>query len=211
MRFHTGFIGSMISIFAVLLSACSTVPEADGLSAGRFAAQPNHHAAIHSQTTALNAAAFSSPLAAVLAAENEYNPLSIAQDREFIGAILLQGGVYRFTVGHGISGEDTVTVRLALPRGAKIIAFWHTHGAAGHGRKYFSAVDTALANSWRKPFYLADYSGTLRVFNPGDNTMTAVTASRLGLGMQSGYAKGSDVIAEDGRRARVATRTLARR
>ncbi|MGI9295455.1 MAG: DUF4329 domain-containing protein [Pseudomonadales bacterium] len=163
------------------------------------------------QITALTTATFDSPLAAVLAAENEYNPLSIAQDREFIGAVLRHHGVYRYTVGQGLTGEDTVTVRLAVPRGAEIVAFWHTHGAAGHGRNYFSAVDTALVNSWNKPFYMADYSGTLRVFNPGDATMTAMKARRLGLGDRSGYAKGRVVMTEDSRRARVATSLLAQR
>lgn len=216
MRIFMRFMGSTITVIAVFLSACSALPEADGLTAGRYStqpnnAQPNNQANAGAQMTALTAAAFESPLAAVLAAENEYNPLSIAQDREFIGAILQHRGAYRYTVGQGMSGEDTVTVRLTLPRGAEIVAFWHTHGAAGHGRKYFSAVDTALVNSWNKPFYMADHSGRLRVFNPGDNTINAATAGRLGLGVQSGYAKGSYVIAEDGRRARVATSLLARR
>lgn len=211
MRIYSRFIGSMMALLAVLLSACSTAPAAGGLTAGRHGAQAYDNADFRVQTTELPAATFSSPLAAVLAAENEYNPLSIARDREFIGVIFQHRDMYRYTVGQGLSGEDTVTVRLAVPRGAKVVAFWHTHGAAGHGRKYFSAVDTALVNSWNKPFYMADASGTLRIFKPGDPTMTAMTARRLNLGERAGYARGSVVMAADGRRARVATSLLARR
>ncbi|MGI9288915.1 MAG: hypothetical protein ACR2P1_26295, partial [Pseudomonadales bacterium] len=76
---------------------------------------------------------------------------------------------------------------------------------------YFSREDTALVNSWNKPFYMADYSGTLRVFNPGDPTMTATKARRLGLGDRTGYAKGRVVMTADSQRARVATSLLARR
>lgn len=211
MGFYTRFTGLTITILAALLSACSTIPTADRISAGHQGAQLYDNSDSRAQITALTTATFSSPLAAVMAAENEYNPLSIAQDREFIGAILLHNGAYSFTVGQGLSGEDTVTVRVAVPRGAEIVAFWHTHGAAGQGRRYFSGVDTALVNSWNKPFYMADYSGTLRVFYPGDPTMTVMKARRLGLGDRTGYAKGRIVETEDNLRARIATSLLARR
>ncbi|MGI9286776.1 MAG: DUF4329 domain-containing protein, partial [Pseudomonadales bacterium] len=177
MGFYTHFTGLTITILAALLSACSSIPTADdGVATAHHGAQLYDNSDMRAQVTALTRATFSSPLAAVMAAENEYNPLSIAQDREFIGAILQHNGLFRYTVGQGLSGEDTVTVRVAVPRGAEIVAFWHTHGAAGHGRRYFSREDTALVNSWNKPFYMADYSGTLRVFNPGDPTMTATKA-----------------------------------
>lgn len=211
MGFYTRFTGLTITILAALLSACSTIPAADAVSAAHHGARLYNNSDGRTQITALTTATFSSPLAAVMAAENEYNPLSIAQDREFIGAILQHNGVYRYTVGQGLSGEDTVTVRVAVPRGAEIVAFWHTHGAAGHGRRYFSGVDTALVNSWNKPFYMADYSGTLRVFYPGDPTMTAMKARGLGLGDRTGYAKGRVVETEDNLRARIATSLLARR
>ncbi len=211
MGFYKRFIGLTITLLAASLSACSTIPAADGITADHYSAQLYDDGDIRAHVTALTTPTFSSPLAAVMAAENEYNPLSIAQDREFIGAILQHNGVYRYTVGQGLSGEDTVIVRVAIPRGAEIVAFWHTHGAAGHGRRYFSGVDTALVNSWNKPFYMADYSGTLRVFYPGDPTMTAMKARGLGLGDRTGYAKGRVVETEDNLRARVATSLLARR
>ena len=203
--------GLTIVILSALLASCSSISESDDITAGRYAAQPNHNPAVRAKSTAVATPTFSSQLTAVRAAANQYNPLSIAQDREFIGAILQHNGGYRYTVGQGMSGEDTVSVRIALPRGAKVVAFWHTHGAAGHARKYFSAVDTALVNSWKKPFYMADAAGVLRVFTPGDNTLTAMQAGQLSLGRQAGYAKGSKVIAEDGQRVRIATSQLARR
>ncbi len=211
MQISTRLTGLTIVILSALLASCSSISASDDVTAGRYTAQPNHTAAAGTKSTAVANATFNSQLAAVQAAANQYNPLSVAQDREFIGAILQHNGGYRFTVGQGMSGEDTVSVRIALPRGARVVAFWHTHGAAGHARKYFSAVDTALVNSWNKPFYMADAAGVLRVFSPGDNTMTAMQAGRLSLGRQAGYAKGSKVIADDGQRVRIATSLLARR
>lgn len=78
-------------------------------------------------------------------------------------------------------------------------------------RQYFSAVDSALAESWNKPFYIANPSATLHVFQRGDNTLAALEAGRLGLGSQADYAKGQPVLAENGGRARLATSLLASR
>lgn len=135
---------------------------------------------------------------AVVAAANRYNPMSIQQDREFLGAIVMLDGQYRYTVGHGESGQDTVSLRLQIPKNAKVVAFWHTHGDAAPNRRYFSKIDTQLAEQWQLPFYLADYTGALRIFEPG------VSRIRYA-GMRSGgsYSKGSRVHDASGSAIRI--------
>ena len=84
---------------------------------------------------------------AVIFASNRYNPVSIQEDREFIGAILYDAGVggrYIYTVEAGVSGHDQVTTRIRIPKGYHLVAFWHTHGAAQWSRQFFSEIDTAL-------------------------------------------------------------------
>lgn len=211
MRYANQLIAAATTTLVLLLSACGTTTGLGHLNAARIGSHTATHSGAAQPASTLASEYFSSPLAAVVAASNAHNPQSIAQDREFIGAVLLLGGVYRYTVGQGKRGEDTVSVRVAIPRGAEIVAFWHTHGAAGHGRRYFSHIDTALVANWNKPFYMADHSGVLRVFHPGDAVMTAAKSRRLGLGGRAGYAKGTVVRADDGRRARIATHLLAQR
>lgn len=151
---------------------------------------------------------FDSELAAVVTAARQYNPRSIREDREFMGAILRRGERYTFTVGAGQAGRDRITVRVSVPAGSELVAFWHTHGAANHSNRYFSAVDTALAHAWQKRFYLADFTGLLKVFAPGARTLSRHRAQRLGLPSQDGYARGDVVSDEAGRPVKIATRTL---
>jgi len=140
------------------------------------------------------AAVFDSELAAVLDAVNLYNPVSVKNDVEYMGAVYRQvlGGRarYGYTVGMGEPGQDAVTVSFRLPADSKLLAFWHTHGANHWSRNYFSDIDTKLANDWGVPFYLATPQGELRVFQPGDRVMGRLEARRLGLGEQRGYASG---------------------
>lgn len=134
---------------------------------------------------------------AVIFASNRYNPVSIQEDREFIGAILYDAGVggkYIYTVEAGVSGHDQVTTRIRIPKGYHLVAFWHTHGAAHWSRQFFSEIDTALAEKWQLPFYLANHTGELLVFEPGSPTMSIFQARRLGLGRQRGYARGRKIF-----------------
>jgi len=73
-------------------------------------------------------------------------------------------------------------------------ALWHTHGGPGPGREYFSDVDTKLAREIGKPFYLADYTGGLKVFQPTGQTMSFMHARRLGLPAANGYSKGQLIL-----------------
>ena len=148
-------------------------------------------------------AGFASEIEAVAAAANLYNPLSIRQDREYMGGILSGGARYYYTVSAGGSGSDQVQARIRVPRGFKLVAFWHTHGAPAPARRYFSNVDTRLAREWNMPFYLADYTGELKVFVPGDGTLLRREAARLDLPAQPGFALGRAVEDAHGNRIRV--------
>ncbi len=131
---------------------------------------------------------------AVAAAAARWNPRSIGEDREFMGAVFtLSAGGFRYSVGAGEPGRDEISVRVRVPAGTRVVALWHTHGAPHFSRGYFSSVDTALANERRLSLYLASPDGKLLLFRPGDATLPASEARRLGLGERSGYARGAVV------------------
>jgi hypothetical protein len=149
---------------------------------------------------------FTSELEAVIAATEHYNPVSVRQDREFMGAVLRTGDRYSYTVGAGEPGRDKVTVTIRISDGADLVAFWHTHGARAESNRYFSDVDTQLVKRWQKPFYLADYTGYLKVMVPGGRTLSARRARRLGLPARTGYAVGQLVNDAHGDPVRILTR-----
>lgn len=150
---------------------------------------------------------FPTELAAVVAAAERYNPVSIREDREFMGAVLRIGTGYSYTVGAGEPGRNRITVRISVPDGAEVVAFWHTHGARQNSNRYFSNVDTELVEAWQKPFYLADYTGSLKVIVPGGRTLSKLLAHRLGLPARNGYARGDVVIDARGEPVKIATRS----
>lgn len=155
---------------------------------------PLRVAAVTGSGSVVLSAQFESELFAVIDAVSIYNPISIKNDVEYMGAVYKQsvrGRVqYGYTVGVGEPGKDSVSVTFSLPVNSTLMAFWHTHGADHWTRNYFSEVDTQLANDWGVPFYLATAKGDLRVFRPGDPVIGRLQARRLGLGNQSGYASG---------------------
>ena len=136
---------------------------------------------------------YDSATAAVVAAANAHNPASIREDREYLGAILERDGRYTWVAAAGIPGRDRIRVRLSVPADAAVVAFWHTHGAARDEHRYFSATDTKLVRRWRVPFYLADHTGRLKVFRPGDPTLSPARARKLGLPRRHGFARGTAV------------------
>ena len=150
---------------------------------------------------------YDTELDAVISASNYFNPLSVQEDREYIGAILRhrRQGHFIYTVSSGESGEDQVTARIKIPSDYEITAFWHTHGNHHWTRKYFSDLDTQLAKRWNLPLYMADATGRLRVFNPDDRTLSSTQSRKLGLGANRGYAKGK-TVAVNNRRVKLATR-----
>lgn len=133
---------------------------------------------------------FQTEVDAVVAAATRYNPQSIREDREYLGAILHDGECYTYTVGAGKPGRDRVTVRIVIPAGNEVVAFWHTHGARRDSNRYFSDVDTQLVESSRKRFYLADHTGALKVLVPGAPTLSRYRARGLGLPARPGYSRG---------------------
>ncbi len=134
---------------------------------------------------------FGSVEAAVVAAVARVGQRSKREDREYMGAVLaMPEGAFRYSVAPGRAGHDRVSVRIRVPDGARLVALWHTHGASHSSRDYFSPVDTALANERNLPFYLARPSGELRVYSPGDPTLSAREARQLGLGPTRGVARG---------------------
>ena len=139
-------------------------------------------------------AQFATELEAVMHASNLYNPASVRDDREYMGAVFSQTRgdkvVYGYTVGAGHAGHDSVSVKIRIPLGCKVVAFWHTHGAGHFTRQYFSPTDTQLAEQWQVPFYMAAADGKLRVFRPGEQTLSYRQARLLGLGPVRGSSAG---------------------
>jgi hypothetical protein len=149
---------------------------------------------------------FGSELEAVVSASDRFNPISISADREFIGAILRLNGRYTFTVSAGARGADQVTARIAVPAGAEITAFWHTHGGPAPSNRFYSDVDSRLVRLHNKPFYLADHTGMLKILRPGGRLLPATRAQRLGLPRQNGFSAGNLVRDSSGQPVRIALR-----
>lgn len=152
---------------------------------------------------------FSSMFDAVLDAINTHNATSVAEDREFLGAVYRidadDDTRYSYTQGAGIAGQDRITVRFQIPVCSTVVAFWHTHGADHWSRRYFSVSDITLADDWQVPIYLATPDGQLRVYSPGDRTFSLQEARRRGLGNQRGAAIGHLVRDQGGNPLRVAS------
>jgi len=90
-----------------------------------------------------------------LATLDQYNPISVSQNREYAGLMYERGGAVGVTPGapgqpctsSGCSSQPFL-MKSAVPSGARILAYWHTHGAASGGFTYdfFSEADVNLAN-----------------------------------------------------------------
>lgn len=143
---------------------------------------------------------------AVIAAADAYNPISIQEDREYMGTIFRSNNRFGYTVSRGSSRSNSITIRISADNWDDVVALWHTHGAAARHHRYFSQVDTETAERFEVPFYLADYTGFLKVFRPGQRTLSPFAARRLGLPSQRGYAVGEFVKDRANRSVRVNTR-----
>lgn len=153
---------------------------------------------------------FPSEKEAVTAAANIYNPQSIREDREYMGAIYKTEQGYRYTVTAGKKRGDKIQIALPSEDFDHVVAFWHTHGNANPRHRYFSDVDTQTVHKFGRSLYLADYTGYLKVFEPGDPVLSLYAARRLGLPAVRGYATGELVKDMRRRSVRVATRSDAR-
>ena len=149
---------------------------------------------------------FESEQLAAKAAADIYNPLSIRENREYMGSIYRRGGKFGYTVTAGRRGANSMEIRIPSVDWDNVVAFWHTHGNAAPDHRYFSDTDTEMVHKFTRPFYLADYTGFLKVFRPGDKILSAYAARRLGLPRVSGYALGEVVRDRHDRTVRVNTR-----
>lgn len=125
---------------------------------------------VQAKMSDLSSVSYDSELAAVVAAVNKFNPRSILEEREYIGAILKHHDQYFYSVSAGKRGEHNVTTRIRFPKSMQLVALWHTHAGFGASRRYFSKVDTKQARKINKPFYMANYTGELKIFRPDDRT-----------------------------------------
>jgi hypothetical protein len=122
---------------------------------------PNGDCETRSQT-------FATELATVHALSQCYATLSAKEDREYFAAILQAADGFVFVVGAGTHHKDQISLRIGRLQGETFVALWHTHGAKGPNREFFSPTDTALVKQVGVPFYLVDPNGDLHVFRPGD-------------------------------------------
>lgn len=157
-----------------------------------------------------NGLLFATQLEAVRAAADSYNPRSIREDREYVGTIYERGGRFGYTVSARPPREGSWKLAIASADWERVRAIWHTHGDASGQHRYFSNTDTRSAARLAVPFYLADYTGYLKVFRAGDRTLSAFAASRLGLPRQSGFAIGDYVRDAMGRPVRIKVREPSR-
>ncbi len=162
-----------------------------------------------SSVTAQPVSLYQSELAAVKAAADIYNPLSIREDREYMGTIYIVGDQFAYTVTAGARGANSVALKIPRANWNNTVAFWHTHGDSSSHHRYFSDVDTQTVEKYGKPFYLADYTGFLKVFRPGGRTMSNITARRLGLSYVRGFSTGEFVTDEFNRAVKVNTQRSA--
>lgn len=95
--------------------------------------------------------------------------LSLEEDREYIAAILEEDGTLSVVLQRAESGDDEVTLRFQKRRSQTLTALWHTHGAPGSARNYFSEKDTSIAEQFGIPFYLTDPAGDISIYIPGQN------------------------------------------
>ncbi|OED43038.1 hypothetical protein ACH42_11175 [Endozoicomonas sp. (ex Bugula neritina AB1)] len=148
---------------------------------------------------------FPSLLEAVVTASNLYNPLSIREDTEYIGAILRNkdSGLFCYTVTAGHQGRDKVSTEISIPDDHEVSAFWHTHGEGKEHRQFFSATDMQLVKQWQLPLYLADYTGWLKVLKPDDRSFTHHQARVHGIYYATKIAPGNKVSNSAGQLIRI--------
>ncbi|MBM4385903.1 MAG: DUF4329 domain-containing protein [Deltaproteobacteria bacterium] len=134
-------------------------------------------------------------------AKRRWHARSLAEDREVLGGIfesLRAPARFMYSAALGARGADEIRVRLRVPAGFRLAAIWHTHGADGLGRAWFSARDVAMAETTRVPVYLLAPSGDARVYRPGDAIASAAEARAEGLGWSEGIARGDAVQLAEG-------------
>lgn len=164
------------------------------------------------QTRLQDERAFPTVIATVAAMAQQHLDASLRMDREYVGAVLQdREGRFWAAVGAGCPGRDTVTFSVRIPAGLRVSAFWHTHGAAGAMRDWFSPDDVELVQTTRYDFYLITPAGALRVLTY-DDVQRGVRAPmrQLTPGIPRGATAGRTVVVPAEPDERVTARGRAR-
>lgn len=138
---------------------------------------------------------FATELAILQTLSTCYATRSADEDREYFAAILRAADGFVFVVDAGRHGVDEVSLRFTPKHGEVFVALWHTHGAQGLLRDFFSPTDTALVKRLCVPFYLTSPSGDLRVFRPGD-PVRSPPRNRATVRPPTGAAVGTVLVAD---------------
>lgn len=152
--------------------------------------------------TSYSTAEYDTPEDAAAAASGIFNPYSIEQDREVGGGIIRQpNGKYRYTYTLGNQRQGTVSMRIGKRPDEELVAMWHTHGAQGSFRQYFSPRDLQTATETGVPMYMTDHNGALRYVKPGTRKQFVYDKHNKTYGHE-----GTPVLNADGRPRIVRTR-----
>ena len=115
----------------------------------------------------LEAREFPSIDQAVTALSYCYHTASVEENREYIAAIFESANIYQVAAQPGSRGGDEVTLRVRRREDQTLVALWHTHGAEGFARAYFSRMDAKVSRQLGLPFFLTDPGGVIRRLDPG--------------------------------------------
>lgn len=136
---------------------------------------------------------FDSVHSAVKSAKEQFNDVSIKEDREYGGVIYNCMDKFVYTVFAGDKFTGKVSIVKKDLDGCNIDSFWHTHGPHSKERTVFSPGDVHVVHTHGVPFYMIDGRGTIRVFSPGDSTMSPFKAEKKGFGRVQGIGWGTKV------------------
>ncbi len=116
------------------------------------------------RTELLDSRVFNSEIEAVEAMKEHCLAESRREDAEHMGAILKTSeGSYLVTHGKGEQGQTKATFAILRPPSTKIVALWHTHGAAGRKTERFSVQDGDTVLESGLPFYLITPKGEIKM------------------------------------------------
>lgn len=164
-------------------------------------------ALIVDETCAASSAPAASIENAVIAMSRCFLDSSVREDREYIGAVFRIEAGYTFVVHRGEIGRGNAHLRVRIPRGLRVVAMWHTHGAPGPARHLFSPSDTKLVARMNLPLYLTDPAGAIRVYRPGDARGSGETRTGSRMQIVPGSAIGTLVVSRVGEKAITAAAT----
>lgn len=119
---------------------------------------------------------YDTPKEAVIAALKEAIPKS--SQFEHAGALYEKDGKFFFTEPKSNGENDSVKVKVRFPKGAKLVALYHTH-PDGRRSEVFSPNDIAIATQLDIPYFMGHVNGTVRVFKPGVSEVTKMRGRRL--------------------------------